>query len=163
SPEAEQALMNADLVIYGPGTQFSSLLPSYHIARDAIRRGGAGTRILVTNLEPDYDIQTLSVLELTDKVLEMAGDPRNENRTVTHVFYNRDGRARGLPLGMESGDVYKSARIVAGEYANPAKPGVHSGYQVVRTAFAALRSGVDLPQTKSLDVYIDLLDRSMAN
>ena len=41
SAEAEEALLAADLVIYGPGTQFSSLLPSYRIARDAIHRSAA--------------------------------------------------------------------------------------------------------------------------
>ena len=164
APEAEQALLRADLVIYGPGTQFSSLLPSYRIARDAIRRSPASAKIFVANLEPDHDIQTLGVLDLADKALEMAGDPENENRTITHIFYNRDGRQRGIPLGtVESVGSYKSARIVAGEYANPANPNVHSGYQVVRSAFATLRDKLELRQTKSLDVYVDLLDRSMAS
>jgi len=118
----------------------------------------------VANLEPDHDIQTLGVLDLADKALEMAGDPENENRTITHIFYNRDGRQRGIPLGtVESVGSYKSARIVAGEYANPANPTVHSGYQVVRSAFATLRDKLELRQTKSLDVYVDLLDRSMAS
>jgi len=164
SPEAEEALLKADLVIYGPGTQFSSLLPSYRIARDAIRRSAASARIFVANLESDYDIQALSVLDLADKVLEMAGDPENENRTITHIFYNRDGRQGGVPLGITGSFAsYKAARIVAGEYANPAKPAVHSGYQVVRSAFATLRSEAELRQTKTLDVYVDLLDRSMAS
>jgi 2-phospho-L-lactate transferase/gluconeogenesis factor (CofD/UPF0052 family) len=164
SPEAEQALLKADLVIYGPGTQFSSLLPSYRIARDAIRRSSASAKIFVANLESDHDIQALSVLDLADKVLEMAGDPGNENRTITHIFYNRDGRQHAIPLGMAGSPVsYKSARMVVDEYANPAKPNVHSGYQVVRSAFATLRNETDLRQTKSLDLYVDLLDRSMAS
>ena len=163
SPEAEQALLKANLIIYGPGTQFSSLLPSYRIARDAIRRSAASARIFVANLEPDHDIQTLSVADLADKALEMAGDPENRNRTITHVFYNRDGRPRGIPLGIaESSTSYNSARIVAGEYANPAKLHVHSGYQVVRSAFATLRNRTELRQAKTLDLYVDLLDRSMA-
>ncbi|HEY2017936.1 MAG TPA: 2-phospho-L-lactate transferase CofD family protein [Bryobacteraceae bacterium] len=164
SPEAEQALLHADLVIYGPGTQFSSLLPSYRIARDAIRRSSARAKIFVANLEWDHDIQTLTALDLADRVLEMAGDPRNENLTITHIFYNRDSRRNGIPLGIteESLSEYKSARIVAGQYANPARPNVHSGYQVVRSSFAVLRSGMEPRRTKTLDVYVDLLDRSMA-
>ncbi len=164
SPEAEQALLKADLVIYGPGTQFSSLLPSYRIARDAIRRSSASARIFVANLEHDHDIQTLSILDLAEKVLEMAGDPGNENRTITHIFCNRDGRQSGIPLGLAgSPDSYKSARIVVDRYANPARPGVHSGYQVVQSAFATLRSETEPRQTRSLDLYVDLLDRSMAS
>jgi len=163
SPQAEQALLNADLVIYGPGTQFSSLLPSYRIARDAIRRSSAVAKILVANLESDHDIQTLSVLDLADKLLEMAGDPGNDNHTITHVLYNRDGRQTGLPLGIPgNAGEYKSARIIGGKYANPAKPNIHSGYQVVQSAFATLRSESEVRQTRTLDVYVDLLDRSMA-
>lgn len=163
SPEAERALLNAEVIIYGPGTQFSSLLPSYRIAHDAIRRSTAVAKIFVANLEPDHDIQTLSVVDLADKLLEMAGDPENRDHTITHIFYNNDGRPRAIPLGTaEPATVYKSARIMAGEYANPAKPGVHSGYQVVRSIFATLRSETELLQTKTLDIYVDLLDRSMA-
>jgi 2-phospho-L-lactate transferase/gluconeogenesis factor (CofD/UPF0052 family) len=164
SSEAEQALLKADLLIYGPGTQFSSLLPSYRIARDAIRRSSASARIFVANLEPDHDIQTLSILDLAEKVLEMVGDPGNENRTITHIFYNRDGRQGGIPLGIAgSPSSYKSAKIVLDEYANPSRPNVHSGYQVVRSAFATLRNETELRQTKSLDLYVDLLERSMAS
>jgi 2-phospho-L-lactate transferase/gluconeogenesis factor (CofD/UPF0052 family) len=164
SPQAEQALLNADLVIYGPGTQFSSLLPSYAIARDAIRRSSARAKVFVANLEPDHDIQAYSVLSLADKLLEMAGDPGNDNRTITHMLCNSDGRERAIPLGFtEPTSNYRSARVVVGEYANPAKPAVHSGYQVVRSAFAALRSEGEMRQAKTLDLYVDLLDRSMAS
>jgi hypothetical protein len=94
----------------------------------------------------------------------MADDPGNANRTITHIFYNRDGRERGVPLGIAGAPAtYKSARMVEDEYANPAKPSVHSGYQVVRSAFSVLRTDTEPRQTKSLDLYVDLLDRSMAS
>ena len=163
SAEAEGALLNADLVIYGPGTQFSSLLPSYRIARDAIRRSRARAKILVANLEPDHDIQSLSVLNLADKVLELADDPKNDNATITHIFYNQSANPRAIPLGADGlPRYYKAAHIVPGEFANPAKPNVHSGFHVVRGAFATLRGDRERRAAKSLDLYVDLLDRSMA-
>ncbi len=164
SSEAEEALLAADLVIYGPGTQFSSLLPSYRIARDAIRRSPAAVKVLVANLDPDHDIQALSALDLADKAFEMLGDPSNQNRAITHILLNHDGVRGRMPLN-GSGRVpgtYKSAHVVIGEFANPSKPTVHSGYQVVRSAFALHRTATARRQTKTLDIYVDLLDRSMA-
>ena len=43
SDEAREALLSSDVIIYGPGTQFSSLMPSYRVKGlgDAVRNSPA--------------------------------------------------------------------------------------------------------------------------
>ena len=166
SPEAEEALLAADLIVYGPGTQFSSLLPSYRIAAGAIRRSPAPAKVLVLNLETDHDIRSLTAASLVDRVCEMAGDPENRDGVVTHILFNEDGRRREHALAFDTeGAVptaYKSAQVLRGAFANPARPKVHSGYAVVRSAFEISRSATARSSRETVDIYVDLLKRSYA-
>ena len=93
--------MNADLIIYPPGTQYSSLLPSYIICKDAIFASNAEKKMMFCNLDKDNDIKTLSMTNLVDIALDYLGDSSNENSSVTHFFYdptsfNYDGQ---FPVG----------------------------------------------------------------
>jgi 2-phospho-L-lactate transferase/gluconeogenesis factor (CofD/UPF0052 family) len=136
SPEAEVALRNADLIVYGPGTQFSSLFPSYRVlgVTDGIRHSGACAKVFVANLEVDHDIQTLSLTELIDKALQMMNDSCNESGLITHVLYNQASalRQRGLKwFNTGLATAYKNAQIISGDFESPATPTVHSGLPVV--------------------------------
>jgi 2-phospho-L-lactate transferase/gluconeogenesis factor (CofD/UPF0052 family) len=57
SEEARRFVRDASIIIYGPGTQYSSLLPSYAVAAPALRVATAPVKALVVNLCPDHDIQ----------------------------------------------------------------------------------------------------------
>src|ERR1700678_4154590 len=85
SEEARRFVRDAAIIIYGPGTQHSSLLPSYTIAAPALRAARAPVKAFVVNLGPDHDIQGLSASDLVDRALTWAGDPDNSLRTVTHI------------------------------------------------------------------------------
>jgi 2-phospho-L-lactate transferase/gluconeogenesis factor (CofD/UPF0052 family) len=64
-------LEQADLVIYAPGTQHSSLLPSY-LTRElgaTIARNLGAIKILVTNLQEDAEIPDLSAVGILEKAL----------------------------------------------------------------------------------------------
>jgi 2-phospho-L-lactate transferase/gluconeogenesis factor (CofD/UPF0052 family) len=66
--ESLDLLKNADLIIYGPGTQNSSLLPSYLTEgiAEAIQSNKNSEKIFVSNLIHDHDIQGKRVNELVD-------------------------------------------------------------------------------------------------
>jgi len=68
SEGARRFIRDADLIVYGPGTQHSSLLPSYRIAAPALRKARA-MKVFVTNLGPDHDIQGLGARDLVDNAL----------------------------------------------------------------------------------------------
>ena len=74
SPEARKALLESDIIIYGPGTQFSSLLPSYKTTGlDEVLRGSrARVKALVANIHRDHDIQGMTATELVGETLETA-------------------------------------------------------------------------------------------
>ena len=69
SKEAIKALKEADLIIFGAGTQFSSLLPSYRICKNAILKSQA-QKVLVVNNNYDNDIRNIQFDEFTKKILK---------------------------------------------------------------------------------------------
>jgi 2-phospho-L-lactate transferase/gluconeogenesis factor (CofD/UPF0052 family) len=149
SPDAAQALARADIVLYGPGTQHSSLLPSYRIARAALAASPAPVKVLVMNLDGDNDIQGLTASDLVDRALEY-GAP------VSDILLNNE--AGRLPAGALSSDNYRGARIVRGAFATPFRPMVHNGSAI---ADAALALHTDAPGT-SLEIFADIHNRSVA-
>ena len=115
SAPAAEALAGADIILYGPGTQHSSLLPSYRIAGRALAAAPAPVKALVMNLDGDHDIQGLSA----DDILANA---RRYGATVTHVLASEEGR---LPAPTDA-----SVPVVRGAFANRMRPQVHNGTAV---------------------------------
>ncbi|MEK7181939.1 MAG: 2-phospho-L-lactate transferase CofD family protein [Patescibacteria group bacterium] len=58
SSSADQALREADIIIYGPGTQYSSLFPSYLTSgvAEAIQANTQAEKVFIGNIARDYDI-----------------------------------------------------------------------------------------------------------
>ena len=165
SEEARAALAAADVIIYGPGTQHSSLLPSYRIARREILASPAAVKAFIVNLRQDHDIQGLSATDLVDKGLHYLGDPKNARRGITHVLRNAAGdaadavridRPRLAPDG-----TYKGAAFIEGDFENPVRPTVHSGYAVVSRTLQLAEHGGLVERRDAIDVYIDLVGRSL--
>jgi 2-phospho-L-lactate transferase/gluconeogenesis factor (CofD/UPF0052 family) len=138
SREADGALRNADFIIYGPGTQFSSLFPSYRTRglTRAIRGSRARARVLVINLERDHDTGGTHVAYLVDKALEYLGDPHNHYQMITHLFYSTHrptpahlGWDREIPL------IYKQIEVVQAQFKEPDGQMVHSGRAVLQQLF----------------------------
>jgi 2-phospho-L-lactate transferase/gluconeogenesis factor (CofD/UPF0052 family) len=157
SEEARRFIREADLIVYGPGTQHSSLFPSYRIAASALRQSRAAMKVLTINLGPDHDIQGLNARALADRALAYAGDPENDSRTVTHILIQEESRKE--PSGLETMRRYKGAEIVRGIFAGQVNPYAHSGHAVV-SRILALRRHHGLREDKpSLEVFYDLSRR----
>jgi 2-phospho-L-lactate transferase/gluconeogenesis factor (CofD/UPF0052 family) len=69
--EAEKVLRSADIIIYGPGTQHSSLFPSYLTAdvAEAIAGNAAAEKIFIGNIRKDVEIRHETVDTLVRKLL----------------------------------------------------------------------------------------------
>jgi len=140
NPEALDAILDADLILYGPGTPHSSLLPSYLTpgVADAIAESRATAKVFVVNTRDDHDVQGLSAPELVDRTLAYLGDPYNERDTVTHVLCHRAARATAapkaprVPSGVVDGGVRAGAQWVIADLEDPERPGVHCGPRTVR-------------------------------
>lgn len=75
SKEALKALREADLIIFGSGTQFSSLLPSYRICKNAILKSKA-QKVLIVNNNYDNDTTNIQFDEFIQKVLQELGQTK---------------------------------------------------------------------------------------
>ena len=70
NPEALMALRGADVIVYGPGTQHSSLLPSYMTrgVRNEIALNVKAHKVYIANAARDIDIPTETVSWLISKL-----------------------------------------------------------------------------------------------
>jgi 2-phospho-L-lactate transferase/gluconeogenesis factor (CofD/UPF0052 family) len=142
-------LRDADVIVYGPGTQHSSLLPSYRIAAKALADAPASVKALVLNLDSDNDVQGLSASDLVDRALAHGG-------TVTHILADTAPR---LSAGALTDETYRGAVIVRGAYATVARPHVHNGGAIADRVMA-LRSARDT--APSIEIFADIHNRSVA-
>jgi 2-phospho-L-lactate transferase/gluconeogenesis factor (CofD/UPF0052 family) len=71
NPEAMEALAEADVIVYGPGTQHSSLFPSYMTEGigESVAANLKADKIFIGNIVRDLDIQEDDVNDLADKFM----------------------------------------------------------------------------------------------
>ena len=153
SKAAAEALAGADIILYGPGTQHSSLFPSYRIARAALAASPAPVKALVMNLESDHDIQGLSAGDIAERAIAY-GAP------VTHILLPEGG---GLPEGALCGESWNGAAILRRSLVTTVRPHVHNGNAVAECVLGLLvkreaaRSGI------RVEIFADILGRSVAS
>jgi len=149
SKAAAEALAGADIILYGPGTQHSSLFPSYRIARAALAASPAPVKALVMNLESDHDIQGLAAGDIAERAVSY-GAP------LTHILLQEDG---ALSAGALSGESWRGARLLRGAFSTPVRPHVHNGNAVAECVLALLTQR----KTASVEIFADILGRSVAS
>ena len=132
-------LSEADLIVFGPGTQHSSLFPSYITpgVGDAIARNVRSIKLLITNIKEDAEITASSAVELTDRAvyyLRNKGSlPYPRPAFITHYLINdpgkRDEEQPYVPLGrLETLDDPRMVRIANYE---DGKTGHHNALSVL--------------------------------
>ena len=95
NPDAVKALRDADIIVYGPGTQHSSLFPSYMTegVAEAIATNKRADKVFVSNIHRDFDIQEDDANDLARKLLHTmsrGGQIRvNWLDVVSHFFVQR--------------------------------------------------------------------------
>jgi len=77
NPRAAAAIAAADVIIYGPGTQHSSLLPSYLTegVAESIAANPKADKIFIGNIHRDFDIQADDASDLARKLFECDESP----------------------------------------------------------------------------------------
>ncbi len=75
NPAAAQAIAEADVIIYGPGTQHSSLFPSYMTAglAECIAANTRADKVFIANIYRDVDIQQDDAGDIARKFLFFLG------------------------------------------------------------------------------------------
>ena len=150
SQPAAEALAGADIILYGPGTQHSSLFPSYRIARAALAASPAPVKALVMNLESDHDIQGLSAGDIAERAMRY-GAP------VTHILLEKDSV---LPSGaLIAGESWRGAQVLCGPLSTSLRPHVHNGSAVAECVLGLLVQR----RAASVEIFADILGRSVAS
>jgi 2-phospho-L-lactate transferase/gluconeogenesis factor (CofD/UPF0052 family) len=109
NPRLLRQIEQADLIVYAPGTQHSSLFPSYLTPGigAAIAKNLHAVKVLITNLQEDAEITGKSAVDLIDRALfYLRGKDRLAVPTpclITHYLINEPGHAEPgkpyVPLG----------------------------------------------------------------
>ena len=109
NPRLAAALGDADLIVYAPGTQHSSLFPSYLTPglSDAIAANLTAIKLLVTNIQSDAEITGSSAVDIIDRAVfylkEKGRLTISTPRLITHYLVNdpQHGAAEApyVPLG----------------------------------------------------------------
>ena len=104
-----QRIAGADLIVYSPGTQHSSLFPSYltHGLSTAIARNLSALKLLITNIQSDAEITDTTAVQIIEKAayyLEEKGRLRIPTPCLlTHYLINDPRRSQDdspyVPLG----------------------------------------------------------------
>ena len=71
NPRLAMAIEEADLIIYAPGTQHSSLFPSYLTTglSEALARNLTAVKLLITNIQVDAEITGISAVDIIDRAV----------------------------------------------------------------------------------------------
>jgi len=95
NPDAAKTLQEADVIVYGPGTQHSSLFPSYMTegVAEAIAANSRADKVFVSNIHRDFDIQEDDANDLARKLLHTLSRGGQIRVTwpevVSHFFVQR--------------------------------------------------------------------------
>ncbi len=96
-------LADADLIVYSPGTQHSSLFPSYLTQglSAAIARNLKAIKLLVTNIQADAEIADATAIEIVEKAVYYLREKGRSSAPVpcliTHYVINDPRRSEETP------------------------------------------------------------------
>jgi 2-phospho-L-lactate transferase/gluconeogenesis factor (CofD/UPF0052 family) len=142
NPEVESVLREADVIIYGPGTQHSSLLPSYLTQgiAEAIQQNEGAEKIFIANIRRDHEIQSDTAESLAGKLLYFLNRKGTLNisdkELVSRWFFQRleEGRVTEY-LGLSGSSVLLSKEKTH-ELNWEQAQGVHLGGKVLEEVLA---------------------------
>jgi 2-phospho-L-lactate transferase/gluconeogenesis factor (CofD/UPF0052 family) len=150
--EAARALEEADVIVYGPGTQHSSLFPSYMTegVAEAISANKRADKIFVGNIHRDFDIQEDDANDLARKLLHTlsrGGQIRvNWLDVVSHFFVQRTddtslSKAKYVPFD-EGHFSFPLETVKARDWES--QEGRHSGGYVVDELHQIIQARIDV-------------------
>ncbi len=153
-----EALQAAHLIIYAPGTQHSSLFPSYLTAglSGAIASNLSAIKLLITNLQRDAEITGASAVDIIDRALFYLREKgRRTDPTpclITHYLLNDPGSESTpahVPLGAV--DTLEDPRLVRIGHYEDGVTGHHDAEKILAPFVASLLGSDRAP---SVAVYL---------
>jgi 2-phospho-L-lactate transferase/gluconeogenesis factor (CofD/UPF0052 family) len=90
SSHCADAVREADIIVYSPGTQHSSLYPTYMTRNigELIRRNSSAMKVFVANIGEDYETPAYSVSELVEGALKrLKGSDSEKHPSHAYIHY----------------------------------------------------------------------------
>ena len=169
NPRAGLALAGADVIIYGPGTQHSSLFPSYMTegVAEAITANARADKVFLGNIHRDFDIQGEDASDLARKLLDAMSRKGHIavdwNSVVTHFFVqgtddNALSRAKYVPFDRNR-FAFPLETVTVRDW--EAQEGRHSGGYVLDELKQIVQSRIDIELAQvhhTVSIVIPVLD-----
>lgn len=146
--EAKNSILKSDLIIYGPGTQHSSLFPSYKISNKYIKKSKA-EKIMIMNLEHDNDIKNLKTKEILQQALKYLGSTKKTNNVINSVLVDKKCKFNNLNNNFKETEVKKI------DIRNSLLKQKHSGKKVYDEIFKK-----SIEKEKKMLIFLNLFNKS---
>lgn len=173
NPELAERIFEADMIIYGPGTQHSSLLPSYVTRNltETISANKNASKVFICNIAKDHDIQMESVDSILGKFAFYASRKgaihdldKDLSSLISHAFIQKDTgneqsrlhyfKTGAFPIGQEKNlplpERLKVGRGLSEIYVRDWEdaPGKHHGFLVERELLGILERQMQLEEKR---------------
>lgn len=88
NPQAQLAISQADIIVYAPGTQHSSLLPSYITPQlgEVIAANSHAAKLFITNIQEDAEIPDSDAVSLIEKAAFYLREKGTQTYPVSALF-----------------------------------------------------------------------------
>ena len=172
SSSAINEISSADLIIYGPGTQYSSLLPSYLTKgiSEAILNNKKSEKVFIANINYDHDIQKLGIHDLLENLVNYLGKKDKvkfelsnvvnrlfvQSISPTQIPYNKDINY----LSFNKDKIKLSAKSITALNWEQ-QDGVHSGGRIVDEVLYLTQKLVDVnikPYRHTISIVVPILN-----
>jgi 2-phospho-L-lactate transferase/gluconeogenesis factor (CofD/UPF0052 family) len=145
NPRLAAKIASADVIIYAPGTQHSSLFPSYLTPglSEAIAANLRAIKLLITNIQTDAEITGSTAVDLIDRALyylNLRGRLTIPTPClITHYLMNEPGRTEAAPyVPLGPVETLEDPRLVRiGDYEDGVT-GRHDASRILEPFLAAL-------------------------
>lgn len=149
-----RAIADADILVYGPGTQHSSLYPSYMTRGipEAIAAKRDALKIFVCNIGEDYEIPEYTASELVEgafRYLARNAAAVQRGDLFDYVLANEPAnRGNQKYIPNDATDAKLGIRVISGNLEAPDNPGKHDGPRVAARCMELYRRFLlsDLPR-----------------
>ena len=145
NPRLAERIRDADLIVYAPGTQHSSLFPSYLTAglTDAIAGNLRATKLLITNIQTDAEIAGSSAVDIVGRAVHYLKEKGRLGTPtpalITHFLMNDPGAGSSstpyVPLGRL--DTLEDPRLVRVGHLEEGVTGRHDARKVLEPFVSA--------------------------
>ena len=166
NPRLADAIAAADIIIYAPGTQHSSLFPSYMtpgLAQRIADNLGA-IKLLITNIQQDAEIAGSTAVDLVDRALYYlrlrSSVAYASPCLITHYLMNEPGRREDAPyVQLGPVELMEDPRLVRIGAFEDGATGLHDAGRVLEPFLEAMLSRAERPRVAVLLHEASSLDK----